>query len=80
MDIPYPAIVAVLVVGIFMWAALFSAAGIMPMSDTGCTNYQNLRSIFTPDGVAIGCEYNGTTWQFNETLVNLTWHNTKELR
>jgi len=78
MDIPYLSIISIIVVGIMMWIALSSAVGILPISDTGCSNYQYLRSHFTSEGVAIGCEWNGTAWHFNETLVNLTWNKTRD--
>ena len=57
---------------------LITFTSCIPLSDSGCENYQNIRSIFTSEGVAIGCEYNGTAWHFNETLVNLTFHEVKE--
>jgi hypothetical protein len=50
----------------------------MPISDSGCEHYQEFRSVLTPNGQAIGCEFNGTAWHFNATLVNLTFHEVKE--
>lgn len=50
---------------------------IMPISDDGCKHYQDLRSRFTSEGVAIGCEWNGTAWHFNQTRLRLEFNATE---
>jgi hypothetical protein len=50
----------------------------LPISDGGCEHYQYARGLFTSDGIALGCEWNGTAWRFNQTLVNLTFHEVRD--
>ena len=67
-----------LIVPTIIFAVFFAFSCFLPISDIGCDNYQTIRGMVTPEGIAIGCEWNGTAWHFNQTLVNLTFHETKE--
>jgi hypothetical protein len=78
MNIPYQYLVTFVITAVTMWILLSSTFSILPISDVGCDNYQYVRGMFTSEGVAIGCEWNGTAWHFNETLVNLTFREAKE--
>ena len=80
MNIPYQYLVTFVIAAITTWILLSATISIIPISDVGCTNYQHVRGMFTSEGVAIGCEWNGTAWHFNETLVNLSFHEVREYK
>ena len=53
------------------------ATTIIPISDSGCSNYQSLRS-HLDNATAVGCDWNGTAWHFNTTKIKLAFDNDTE--
>jgi hypothetical protein len=81
MNIFYQRLIAYLCVLVLVPAIILTGSVVfLPITDSGCNNYQYVRGMFTSEGVAIGCEWNGTAWHFNETLVNLSFHEVREYK